>query len=66
MSLKHDENGFLNGQWKDKNTRWNQLRFINEVSKNHSLLNNDGLSTLEFVEYGIYRDKKITTINIGI
>jgi hypothetical protein len=66
MSLKHDENGFLNGQWKDENTRWNQLRFINEVSKNHSLLNNDGLSTLEFLEHGVYKDNRITTINVGI
>jgi hypothetical protein len=30
-SLKHDENGFLGNKWKDQATRWNQLRFQNEV-----------------------------------
>lgn len=65
-SLIHDENGFLNGQWKDQNTRWNQLRFHNEVSKNLELLNNDGLSTLTYHTYGITKEGNITTLNVGI
>jgi hypothetical protein len=52
--------------WKDQNTRWNQLRFINEVSNDKSLLYNDGLSDLEFIEHGIYKEGNITTINVGI
>jgi hypothetical protein len=65
-SLKHEENGFLGNKWKDKSTRWNQLRFQNEVSKHISLLNRDGLSTLEFYEYGRTKENKITKINVAI
>ena len=66
FSLKHDENGFDGQRWKDKNTRWNQLRFQNEVVNHISLINRDGLSTLE---YHLYRkDKKdnITQLTVGI
>lgn len=66
ISLKHEDNGFIGNMWKDQNTRWNQLRFVNEVSNDKSLLYNDGLSDLEFTEYGVYREDKITTINVGI
>ena len=63
----HEQNGFLNNQWKDQNTRWNQLRFVNEVKKNDELLLNDGLSDLVFVEHGVIKDdKNITTITVGI
>jgi hypothetical protein len=66
-SLKHDENGFLGNKWKNECTRWNQLRFINEIIDNEELLKNDGLSTLEFVEHGVKRiDKNIRIINVGI
>ena len=66
FSLKHEENGFFANGWKDQNTRWNQLRFLNEVSKNHDLLLNDGLSVLEFIEYGRTTENNITTVNIGV
>lgn len=65
-SLKHDENGFLGNKWKDKATRWNQLRYQNEVSNHVSLLNRDGLSTLSFYEYGVNKEDKITQINVAI
>lgn len=65
-SLKHDENGFDGQQWKDKHTRYNQLRFINEVSNHSSLLTNDGLSTLKYHIYGKEYENKITTLNVGI
>jgi hypothetical protein len=65
-SLKHEENGFLGNKWKDEATRWNQLRFQNEVSNHVSLLNRDGLSTLSFYEYGVNKEDKITQINVAI
>lgn len=65
-SLEHKENGFLDGRWADQNTRWNQLRFHNEVSKNLDLLDNDGLSSLTFHTYGILKEGNVTTINVGI
>lgn len=65
-TLEHEENGFLNNKWKTQFTRWNQLRFHNEVSKNDELLDNDGLSDLEFVEYGKTYENNIMHINVGI
>jgi hypothetical protein len=66
-SLKHEENGFIGNKWKDQSTRWNQLRFTNEVNEHHELIYNDGLNTLEFIEYGIERvSDKIQIINVGI
>jgi len=65
-SLPHEENGFLDNKWKDQSTRWNQLRFINEVSTNHELLYNDGLSDLSFIEHGIIKGNNITFVTVGI
>lgn len=66
QSQKHEENGFLNNKWKSQDTRWNQLRFHNEITKNDDLVIEDGLSTLEYVEHGKIKYKNITTINVGI
>jgi hypothetical protein len=66
-SLKHEENGFNGNRWKDDNTRWNQLRFINEVTENPELIKYDGLSSLQFNVHGIERiNKNIEIINVGI
>jgi hypothetical protein len=65
-SFPHEENGFLDNKWKQQATRWNQLRFQNEVLLDDNLIKNDGLSTLEFIEHGRTRVNKITHINIGI
>jgi hypothetical protein len=66
-SLPHEENGFLGNKWKDQATRWNQLRFHNEVSINDELLNNDGLSTLTFHVHGKEKkENKVTQINVGL
>ena len=65
-SLKHDENGFLGNKWKDQATRWNQLRFHNEVFLNNELIKTDGLSNLEFVEHGKTHKGKILHVNVGI
>ena len=65
--LPHKENGFYKNKWKYKATRWNQLRFYNEVKLNDDLLENDGLSTLEYIEHGVDKiNDKITHINVGI
>jgi hypothetical protein len=61
LSLKHIENGFDSNGWKDENTRWNQLRFVNEV-KNHPSLLDEGLSTLDFYEHGIEIENEHTRI----
>lgn len=65
-SLKHEQNGFFENKWKDKATRWNQLRFHNEVRKHKSLLIGDGLSDLKYTEHGKKKEGNVTEINIGI
>lgn len=65
-SLKHDENGFDGIRWKNENTRWNQLRFTNEVSNHISLISRDGLSTLKYRTYGRIKKNNITHLNVGI
>ena len=65
-SLKHEENGFTGNGWKDQSTRWNQLRFHNEVFTNNELLKTDGLSTLEFIEHSKTHRDKILHVNVGI
>jgi hypothetical protein len=65
-SLKHDENGFDGSKWKDIHTRYNQLRFNNEVLINPSLIENDGLSTLKYTLWGKTVDNNVIHLNVGI
>jgi hypothetical protein len=65
-SLKHEENGFNGNRWKDDNTRWNQLRFINEVSVNTELLENEGLNDLEYRAHGIEINGPTRILNVGM
>ena len=62
-SLKHENNGFNGNRWKTDNTRWNQLRLVNEVMENPELTKEDGLSDLNFVEHNKRKlDKNIQII----
>ena len=68
--LEHEENGFLGYKWKDQATRWNQLRFLNEVSKNERFIGSEGLSNLEYTLHGVdiseYEKNRITQVNVGL
>jgi hypothetical protein len=66
-TLHHEENGFIENNWKLKATRWNQVRYHNEIRLNENLIKEDGLSTLQFVEHGIHKpEDNVTIIDIGI
>jgi hypothetical protein len=66
-TLDHEENGFVDNNWKLKATRWNQVRYYNEVCLNDDLIKNDGLSTLEYIEYGIHKpEDNVTIIDVGL
>jgi hypothetical protein len=65
-SLKHEENGFLGNKWKDQATRWNQLRFHNEVNVNLDLMKDDGLSDLQFVLHTRRQTRSATRVKVGI
>lgn len=65
-SLTHENNGFCDSGWKTEFTRWNQLRFHNEVKLNPDLTISDGLNNIEFNEWGVNENNRIIHINIGI
>jgi hypothetical protein len=46
--LEHEENGFVGGGWKNITTRYNQLKYQNEVSKGYIDHKKDGLNNCEY------------------
>ena len=65
--LEHDDCGFSDGRWKDDNSRWNQLRYNNEVQTGYRDEIEDGLTTcLDYTLYGKIKDKNIIHLNVGI
>jgi hypothetical protein len=66
LKLEHDDCGFNDGRWRDDNSRWNQLRYNNEVQFGYHNDIDDGLTTLQFKLYGKAKNNKITHLNVGI
>lgn len=64
--LEHVNNGFENGGWKDINTRYNQLRYYNEVSKGYHDTREDGLSNCDYKIYSNTRIGNQTHLIVGI
>jgi hypothetical protein len=64
--LPHEENGYENGGWKNQTTRYNQLRFHNEVLINSNKIESNGLSTCKFREFGKETVDNIIHVNVGI
>lgn len=46
--LPHEENGYVDGAWKNITTRYNQVRYFNEVIRGHKFTKEDGLSNLDY------------------
>ena len=66
LKLEHDDCGFNGGRWRDDNSRWNQLRYNNEVQLGYHNNIDDGLTTLQFKLHGKTKNDKITHLNVGI
>ena len=64
--LEHDENGYVNGAWKNITTRYNQLKFHNEVEKGYRNTKEDGLSNLEYKQHSKAKIENITHLVVGI
>ena len=64
--LFHEENGYVESGWKDITTRYNQLKYHNEVSKGYKDTKNDGLSNLQFTEYSNTKIENQSHIVVGI
>lgn len=64
--LSHEENGYVNGAWKDLTTRYNQMRYYNEIVKGFRDPKQDGLSTCDFKELGHVKVDNQTHITVSI
>lgn len=64
--MQHEDNGFVGGGWKNITTRYNQLKFTNEVAKGFADNQKDGLSTLEYKEHSYVTIDNETHIVVGI
>jgi hypothetical protein len=49
--LPHEENGYVGNGWKEITTRYNQLKYHNEVTTGYKDTKNDGLSNCKFKEH---------------
>jgi hypothetical protein len=66
FKLQHDDCGFNDGRWRDDNSRWNQLRYNNDVQPGHRDNIEDGLSTLKYHLHGKSENDNIIHLNVGI
>ena len=67
VKLEHKDCGFNNGRWQDDNSRWNQLRYNNEVQKGSRDRKIDGLTTLgRYKIHGKANQGNIIHLNVGI
>ena len=64
--LPHSENGYNNGRWKDDLTRWNQLRYNNEVLGSNIDTNTEGLNTCEYAIHSNTEQKNTSHLVVGI
>lgn len=64
--LEHNTSGYGNNRWLDDNTRWNQLRYNNEVQTGRYAIKNDGLNNCDYIIHNKHRVKKYTQLKVGI
>ena len=62
----HKENGFENGRWVDVSIRYNQLRYVNEVSKGYRDTKKDGLINCEYITHNKTKINNLTHLTVGI
>ena len=64
--LEHENAGFSENSWQDLNTRYNQLRFNNEVKNNWHNPRKDGLSDLQFDIHSTTKSDKVLHLIVSI
>lgn len=65
-TLDHEDNGFLTTGWKDITTRYNQLKFMNEVMYGSTTLEQDGLTTLKYKILSNSNVRNITQLTVKL
>ena len=64
--LKHEDQGFLNTGWKNITTRYNQLRFMNEVLRGYGMPEDDGLTTCKYRVLSNARVRNVTQMTVKL
>lgn len=64
--LDHQDEGFVSDSWKNVNTRYNQLRFNNEVKKKWHNPEKDGLNTLAYKTHSSTSTGSMKHIIVGL
>ena len=64
--LPHESSGFIGGRWKSDLTRWNQLRYNNEVINGKYEGIEDGLSTCEYILHSKDKTRQVIHLKVGI
>ena len=64
--LDHASNGYLNGRWASQLTRFNQLKFVNEVSTGYYDTDDDGLGDLDFTVHSEVEVENEIHLVVGI
>jgi hypothetical protein len=64
--LSHEENGYVGNAWKNITTRYNQMRFHNEVKNDLTNPLQDGLSNCRYREHSNVKVLNETNITVGI
>jgi hypothetical protein len=64
--IEHENSGFKKDSWQDVNTRYNQLKFNNEVKNNWHDPVREGLNSLEFKLHSSTAVGKIITLVVSI
>lgn len=64
--LPHPDNGYVEGRWRSDLTRWNQLRYNNEVKRGVYNNSKDGLKDCEYILHSKKYKDKVLHLNIGI
>lgn len=65
-TLKHDDEGFLNTGWKNITTRYNQLKFMNEVIRGYGMPEDDGLTTCEYKVLNHTKLRNVTQMTVKL
>ena len=64
--LNHSGNGYVGGRWRSDLTRWNQLRYNNEVKRGVYKNTKDGLKDCQYILHSKSYKDKVLHLNIGI
>jgi hypothetical protein len=64
--VPHEENGYVNGSWKNMTTRYNQMKYYNELLRGSKNTKEDGLNDCTFKKHSETKINKQTHIIVGI